>query len=541
MPLGSGDAARPDGGTPFPREARVRSARQLFRRRVIPPARGDVIAAVTVALVLVPQSLAYAELAGLPVVTGLYTAVAATIAAGFIGSSRYLQTGPVALTSLLTLGALTSLATVGSDEYVALAALLALVVGAVRLLIGLLRWGFVAYLMSQPVIAAFTVAAALLIAFSQVPALLDVDTDETSPLLAAWESLLHPRDWNATAIAIGAAMVVLVRFGRRISPLFPGAFVGAVGALLLTTFELVEVQEVGEVPSGLPTPTLALPWADTPSLLLFGVVIALVGFAEAASIARQYASEDREPWDPDREFTGQGLANVAAGVFQGYPAGGSFSRSSLNRLSGARTRWSGVLAGVVVLAIMPVASVLSGLPQSALAGLIIASVLSLIRVQPFIEAWRVSKPQFVVAAVTFVATVAAAPYVERGLLVGVGLSLGVHLWRELRVEIDTWSEGSTLHVRPQGVLYFGSAPYVESRAAALVAADPEIETVVLHLERVGRLDVTGAAALRSLVDDMRLSGVRVVIAGSQPQAQRLLRRVLGDRVDTGERPATNET
>jgi SulP family sulfate permease len=494
-----------------------------------------VIAALTVALVLVPQSLAYAKLAGLPVVTGLYTAVAATIAAGLIGSSRYLQTGPVALTSLLTLGALTSLAAVGSDEYVALAALLALVVGAVRLLIGLLRWGFVAYLMSQPVIAAFTVAAALLIALSQVPALVEVDTDASSPLRAAWEAVSRPGDWNPTAIAIGVAMVVLVLFGRRISPLFPGAFVGAVGALLLTTFELVEVAEVGDVPSGLPLPSLALPWSETPSLLLFGVVIALVGFAEAASISRQYASEDRETWDPDREFAGQGLANVAAGVFQGYPAGGSFSRSSLNRLSGARTRWSGVLAGIVVLAIMPVASVLSGLPQAALAGLIIASVIPLLRLQPFVEAWRVSKPQFAVAALTFVVTVAAAPHVERGLLLGVALSLGVHLWRELHVEIETWSEGSTLHVRPQGVLYFGSAPYVEARAAELVAADPAIATVVLHLERLGRLDVTGASALRSLIDDMRLSGVRVVIAGSQPQAQRLLRRVLGDAVATDER------
>jgi SulP family sulfate permease len=491
-----------------------------------------VIAAVTVALVLVPQSLAYAKLAGLPVVTGLYTAVAATIAAGLVGSSRYLQTGPVALTSLLTFGALTSLATAGSDDYVALAALLALVVGVVRLLIGLLRWGFVAYLMSQPVIAAFTLAAALLIACSQVPALLEVPTDEVNPVRAAWEAVRQPGEWNWTAIGIGVAVVVLVRYGRRLHPLFPGAFVGAVGALLLTTFDLVDVEEVGDVPNGLPVPSVALPWSETPSLLLFGAVIALVGFAEAASIARQYASEDREAWDPDREFAGQGLANLAAGVFQGYPAGGSFSRSSLNRLSGARTRWSGVLAGVVVLAIMPVASVLSGLPQAALAGLIIASVLSLLRVRAFVEAWRVSKPQFGVATVTFVVTVAAAPHVERGLLLGVALSLGVHLWRELHVEIETWSEGSTLHVRPQGVLYFGSAPNVEARAAALVAADPAIETVVLHLERVGRLDVTGAAALRSLIDDMRLSGVRVVIGGSQPQAQRLLRRVLGDAVET---------
>ena len=513
------------------------SARQLLPRRLVAPARGDLIAAVTVALVLIPQSLAYAKLAGLPVVTGLYTAVAATIAGGLIGSSRYLQTGPVALTSLLTLGALTSLAVVGSDEYIRLAALLALVVGVIRLLIGILRWGFVAYLMSQPVVSAFTVGAALLIVFSQVPALLDVPSDETSPVRAALEAVREPGTWDPTAIAIGVAMVVLVLVGRRISPVFPGAFVGAAGALLLTTTGLVSVSEVGDVPDGLPLPSLALPWSETPSLLLFGAVIALIGFAEAASIARKYASEDRETWDPDREFVGQGLANVAAGVVQGYPAGGSFSRSSLNRLSGARTRWSGVLAGVVVLAVMPVASMLSSLPQAALAGLIIAAVLPLIRLRPFVEVWRVSKPQFAVALLTVVVTIAAAPHGERGVLVGVGLALAVHLWRELRVDVETWSEGSTLHVRPQGVLYFGSAPAVEERAAALVAADPAIDVVVLHLERLGRLDVTGALALRSLIDDMRLSGVRVVLAGSQPQAQRLLRTVLGDCFDgTADRP-----
>jgi SulP family sulfate permease len=143
----------------------------------------------------------------------------------------------------------------------------------------------------------------------------------------------------------------------------------------------------------------------------------------------------------------------------------------------------------------------------------------------------VSKPQFAVALATVVATLATAPHVERGLLVGVGLSLAVHLWRELRVDVETWTQGRTLHVRPQGVLYFGSAPAVEERAAALVAADPAIDVVVLHLERLGRLDVTGALALRSLVDDMQLAGVRVVLAGSQPQARRLLDTVLADALD----------
>lgn len=294
------------------------------------PCRGDLLAAGTVALVLVPQSLAYAELAGMPVVTGLYTAVAATLAAGLVGSSRYLQTGPVALTSLLTFGALSSLASAGSAEYVALAAMLPLTVGLLRILIGLVRWGFIAYLMSQPVVTPFTVAASLLILLSQVPGLLDVPGDHASPVLAAVDALGRPDEWSPTPIVIGIGMIGLILLGRRLSPLFPGAFIGTVAAVVVTRLGVLSATEVGEVPRGLPVPSLDLPWADATALLLPGMVIALVGFAEAASIARHYAAEDRERWNPDREFVGQGLANVAAGVFQGIrPAAPSRGRRSI--------------------------------------------------------------------------------------------------------------------------------------------------------------------------------------------------------------------
>jgi SulP family sulfate permease len=439
-------------------------------------------------------------------------------------SSTALQTGPVALTSLLTFGALSSLSEAGSDAYVGQAALLAIVVGLVRVLLGVLRWGFVAYLMSQPVVASFTVAASLLILASQVPALLDEPSQSASPVVAAGHALSDPRGWDAVAVLIGLAMVVVILFGRRWSPRFPGALLGGVGALLLSVAGLVSVTEVGTVPSGVPPLQLDLPWADLPRLILPGAVIALVGFAEAASISRRYATEDRESWDPDREFVGQGLANVAAGAFGGYPAGGSFSRSSLNRLSGARTRWSGVLTGVVVLLFMPFASALSQLPKAALAGLVVASVLPLLQIEPFRLAWRLSRPQFLVSVVTFVATLAFAPRVERGVLVGVGLSLAVHLWRELDIQLDTWRDGPVLHLRPQGVLYFGSAPALETEVARLIT--PDVTQVTLHLERVGRVDATAALVLQSFVEDLRAAGTPVDIQGTAPQAARLLDVVL---------------
>ena len=491
------------------------------------PVRGDVVAGLSVALVLVPQSLAYAELAGLPAVHGLYTAAVATVAAGLIGSSPYLQTGPVALTSLLTFGALAPLADAGTRDFAVHAALLALVVGAVRLLLGLLRWGVVAYLMSQPVVSAFTAAAAILIVASQLPGLLDVRTDESNPLLAAGQALGDPGGWGAVSAVIGLATVALVIGGRRVSPRFPGTLVAIVAALGLSAVGWVSVTEVGDIPDGLPPLSSGLPWGAIGSLLVPGAVIALVGFAEPASIARRYAAQDRAPWDADREFVGQGLANLAAGAFSGYPAGGSFSRSALNRLSGARTRWSGVVTGLAVLAVMPVASVLSGLPRAALAGLVVAAVVTLVDFRPFLEAWRASRPQFLVAVPTFVATLVFAPRVERGVLVGVGLSLAVHLWRELRLELDVWTTHDTLHVRPQGVLYFASAPGLETRVMTLMAEGPDLRHVVVHLDRLGRLDLTGALVLRSLVEDMQRGDADVVIEGTQPQARRLVDAVLG--------------
>jgi SulP family sulfate permease len=504
------------------------------------PVRGDLIAGVTVALVLVPQSLAYAELAGTPAVYGLYTAAVATIAAGLVGSSPYLQTGPVALTSLLTFGALAPLADAGTRDFAVHASLLALVVGSVRMLLGLLRWGVVAYLMSQPVVSAFTAAAAILIVCSQLPALLDAPADDSNPLVAAGQALVHPGEWGAAATVIGLATVAVVVGGRRLHPRFPGALVASASALALSALGWVTVTEVGDIPNGFPPLSSGLPWGTLGSLLVPGAVIALVGFAEPASIARRYAAEDRTPWDADREFVGQGLANLAAGAFSGYPAGGSFSRSSLNRLSGARTRWSGVVTGLAVLAVMPVASVLSGLPRAALAGLVIAAVVTLVDFRPFVEAWRASRPQFLVALPTFVATLAFAPRVERGVLVGVGLSLAVHLWRELRLELDVWTTGDTLHVRPQGVLYFASAPSLETRIMTLMAEGPDLRHVVVHLDRLGRLDLTGALVLRSLVEDMQRADADVVIEGTQPQARRLVDAVLGKpSLESGGAPRTS--
>jgi SulP family sulfate permease len=287
----------------------------------------------------------------------------------------------------------------------------------------------------------------------------------------------------------------------------------------------LDLEQVGGIPSGLPPLTLDLPWQAAPHLLLPAFVIALVGFAEPASIAQEYASADRTSWNPDRELVGQGLANVGAGVFGGFAVGGSFSRSALNRLTGARTRWSGCITGFVVLAALPFVSYLSALPKAALGGLVMASVISLLNPGKVLRTWRYSRPQFMVAIITAVGCLVAAPRVQFGVIAGVVLALALHLWRELQLDLDLWVEHDLLHVRPQGVLYFGSAPSLETAILHELAEQPRLSRVELHLHRLGRIDLTGALVLRAICRDLAGAEVTVVISGVQPQCRRLVDRV----------------
>jgi sulfate permease, SulP family len=507
--------------------------------QITPPTRGDVIAGISVAFILVPQALAYAELAGLPAVHGLYAAAAAPIAAAAIGSSPYLQTGPVALTSLLTLGAIAPLAPTGTAEFAGLAALLALLVGVARVAMGLLRLGALSYLMSVPVVTGFTVAAAVLIIAAQVPGLVGVSAgDPGNPLGVAAEALSDPAGWSLAALGIGAATIAVLLVGRRISEVFPWVLVVTVVALAAGRLDAVDAPEIGPVPSGLPELSLALPWSATPHLIVPALVIAVVGFAEPASIARKYATADRRPWNPDREFVGQGLANLGAAVVGGYPAGGSFSRSALNRQSGARTRWSGAITGLAVLAFLPFAGLMSGLPVAVLAGLVIVAAVSLIDLSAFREYWHQSRLQFLVALPTFVATLALAPHVERGLLIGIGLALAVHLWRETRLDVDVWQVERTLYILPHGVLYFGSAPAFEAEIGRLMAANPEIDTVEIDLHRLGRVDLTGSYVLRDTIAHARESNIAVRFTGVPAHAADRIRAVLGET--TGDEARSGE-
>ncbi len=488
--------------------------------------RRDLLAGLGVALVLIPQSLAYAELAGLPAHHGLLVAALAPMAAAFFASSPWLQTGPVAVTSLLTLGALLPYAPAGSPEYVALAALLALVVGVVRVGIGLLRLGWMAFLLSQPVIIGFTSAAAILIIGNQIPGALGVSFPGTGVGERALWALTHAGAWEPEAVILTVGTVALMLGSRRIHPAIPGVVLATVVGLAFSLVTGYEGSRIGHLPSPSSALTLSLPWGRLPGMILPGIVIAMVGFAEAASVAQTFATMERRPWNPNREFVSQGVANLAAGLAGGFPVGGSFSRTSLNHLAGARTRWSGFFAGAVVLLFLPFAFVLAPLPRAVLAAVVISAVTKLIQLRRLAGLWRLSIPQAVIGWTTFVLTLALAPHVEEAVILSVALALGVHLWRELTPGYSVRRKDDTLHLELRGVLWFGSAPTLERALLAHLAEAKEVRRVVFDLRGLGRIDLTGALVLSQIREDVKRAGMDFELAEVPVHAHRILQQVL---------------
>lgn len=484
--------------------------------------RADVIAGLSVALILVPQSMAYAELAGLPPHHGLYAATLPLIAAAFLASSPYLQTGPVALTGLLTLGALVPLAPVGTAEYAALAALLALVVGVARLIVGFLKAGWLVYLMSHAMMTGFLSAAAILILSSQLPGALGVAPDATQGVLErAWAAVSDPGGWEATAIGLSIFTVFVVTVSQRLHPLAPGVLFAAAAGLVFSVVTGYDGITVGSIPRGLPPVSADLPWDRLPSLILPGIVISVIGFAEGVSICRVFAVEQRHYWDADREFLSKGMANVVAAFTGGLPVGGSLSRTSVNRLAGARSRWSGLVTGVAVLAFLPFARVLEPLPKAILSGIVIAAIWSLVRPGRLLGLWNISWTAALVGWGTFVATLALAPQIDRAILIGIVLSAAVHLWRELTPTVSAEREGDTLVVAPSGVLWFGSAPALEDLILERLADEPDVTEVIIRCSGLGRIDLTGAYTLAELLEQGRRANIDIHLEEVPDHALRL--------------------
>lgn len=492
------------------------------------PTTGDAVAGLSVALILVPQAVAYAVLAGLPPRSGLVVAGVATLAAAPFVSQSLLQTGPTAITSLLTLGSLSTVSASTGTDPVALAALLALMVGVVRVLIGWRNAGEVAYLVSEPVLQAFTAAAGLVIVLSQVPTILQSDATADSVALAALQAIVDVGDWSPLSIYLGAASIATVLLVGKIHPLVPSVLITAIAGTMTVVILGVEAPVVGSLPNAFPTLELALPWSAIPALAVPALVIGLVGFSEASAIARSFSSAKNERWDADREFLSQGVANVAAGLVGGMPVGASFSRSAVARTAGGDTAWSGAATGGFVLLSLPFVGLLAELPRAVLAGIIIAAVISLVDPRPMLELRRYSRQQFSIALLTYVLTIVFAPQIQWAILIGILLVIAAHLRRERSLTIKTNRDGETLHLHPVGLLHFGSVQRLEDQMRDVLREQEEVDRIVFHLDQVGRTDVSGALVLRRVLSDAQGRGIDVALTDVTRTSRAILARVFGE-------------
>ena len=530
--------------------------------------KADIFAGITVALVLVPQSMAYAQLAGLPPYIGLYASFLAPIVAAIFGSSRQLQNGPVAVISLMTAAALVPLG-LETSEYLAYAAILALMVGIFQLVLGLLGLGVIVDFLSHPVIIGFTSAAAIVIGSLQLGKLFGIPLDGSKPLYETyWELLLAiPGSTHWPTFLIGSTSLVLLLWLRR-NPKLPAALITVVLAILvswLSGFGESGGQVVGDIPTGLPAITVpAVNNIRFSELWMPAAIIALLSFVEAFSIAKAIASETRHHLSANQEMVGKGLANIIAGLSQGYAVSGSFSRSAVAFAAGAQTGFTAIVSGLIVgLTLWFLTPLLYHLPLATLAAVIIVSVIGLIRFQPFNHAWLVNPHDGFVALVVFVTTILTAPHLEKGIFVGVTLSITFYLYRTMQphlAEVAMDEEGvfkdahlfgmktseTLAFFRYDGDLYFANAGYLERRLLNAVADKPDLRVLILDLEAVDQIDATGEEMLAHMAERLRHAGIEFFITRPKPKLLSALQRsglydiIGGERIFSRRKAAIRE-
>lgn len=492
----------------------------------------DLLAAVIVTIMLIPQSLAYAMLAGLPAEIGLYASILPLVAYAVFGSSRTLAVGPVAVVSLMTASAVAPVAAAGIADPVTAAVTLAALSGAMLVAMGMLRLGFMANFLSHPVISGFITASGILIAAGQLRHILGLNAaGGTLPeiLTALARQIGQVNPWT---LAVGAGALGFLQLARtRAKPWLVAAGlpprlaemasraapIVAIAATIVIARALDlgarGVALVGEIPRGLPAPSLPMLSSDLIAALApAAFLISVVGFVESVSVAQTLAARRRQRIEPDQELIGLGAANLAAAVSSGYPVTGGFARSVVNFDAGARTQAAGVFtAAGIALAALFLTPLLADLPQATLAATIILAVLSLVDLPALGRTYRYSRPDFAAMLATMVMTLAVG--VEEGITAGVVLSLGLHLWRTSRPHsaivgqvpgtehyrnIDRHQvviHPDILSLRVDESLYFANARFLEDRIAALVADRPGLRHVILMCPAVNDID---ASALESL-------------------------------------------
>ena len=500
--------------------------------------RGEAMAGLTVGLMVIPQGVAYAQLAGMPLVTGIYASMLPALVAVLFSASARLSVGPTALTSLLIYASLSPLAAPASPEWVELAVWLALLSGGLQVVLGAARFGWLLNLVNSPVLMAFTQAAAVLIISSQLPALLG--------FRVGWAEMLQAPSVDALAAAFGLAALALLVLARRWRPTFPTVLVIVVAAAALSWalgHESRGGAVVGPLPGGLPAAYIpGWPgWQMLGQLLLPTLVITLVSFLETAASAKVDSQRKGERWDQDQDLIGQGLAKIASGFSGAFATSSSFSRSALNLYAGAQTGWATVFSVVVVLvALLVFTPVLRHVPQAVLAAIVVAAVVGLLKPREFLRLWHISRVEAVIAAITFGITIAAAPALYWGVLSGVLMALSYFLYQRLHpriIEVGLHADGSlrdrqlwalpalaphTYALRMDAGLDFATASQFERNVTEYLTAHPHTRHVCLFAHAINRMDATGAEAFARLVSQLHQRRVTLHLAGMKLPVEKML-------------------
>jgi len=507
-------------------------------------ARTDVIAGITVSMVAIPQSMAYAQLAGVPAYYGLYAALLPTIVGALFGSSGVLSTGPVAMTSLLTFASVSLLAPQGSEQFFSYVILLALLSGIFQVLFGVFRLGILLNFLSHPVLMGFINAAAIIIALSQLPTLLGIPSRQSDHLLSdTWHILRHIDTLHEITVGFGLFAIGALLAFRKWAPALPGVLISV---LILTAISYVigysamGGRVVGDIPAG--PPGFSLPPLDlqaTGALLPAALVIAVISFMEAMSSCKVIAIRTRTAWDENQELIGQGLAKIAAAYCQAMPVSGSFSRSALNLASHARSGLSSVVSALcVLLTLLLFTRLLYHLPKPVLAAVIMVAVSTLVDYGSIARAWKARRDDGIAATITFASTLLFAPNIQNGILIGIIVSLSLLLYRLMRprVAILGLLDGGALNhglpdlgpeigvIRFDGSLYFVNVAYFEKAILQLASEKPELKYIVISANAINGIDASGVETVTRLVERMRAGGMALAFGGLKPQVLEILHK-----------------
>ena len=500
---------------------------------------GDLSAGLTVGVMLIPQGIAYAMIAGLPPIYGLYTAMTPQVIYAIFGTSRQLSVGPTAMDSLIVAAGITSIATVGPDNYIAAAIMLAFLMGLMQLAFGVFKLGFLVNFLSKPVISGFTSAAAIIIGLNQLKHIFGIEiprSNQAHSLL--YDTGIAINSTNLITLCLGIGTILTIIILKKYLKKIPAALTAVILGILIVKFfhlDLYGVNIIRDIPTGLPTPSIPdFTQNYFKDLLPLALTLSLIAFMEAISQAK--AIEDKHndyKVDANQELIALGLSNIVGSIFKSYPSTGGFSRTAVNDQSGAKTGMSFIIAaGVVALTLLFLTPLFYYLPKAVLGGIIIVAVMGLINIKYPVKLWKYKKDDLIMLLGTFAVTLSIG--IKEGIIVGVILSLGFLIFRSTRPHIAECAriEGTdyfknverfenakgrkdVLIFRFDGQLYFANTNYFKDQLNDMIAKKgPTLKLVILNAEAINHMDSSAVHMLDKTIKDLCKKEISFAVAGA---------------------------